>query len=162
MDLFAEVRVPLLQDMFMADSLLLNASYRFSDYSNPIDEIDQHLRCRPRVGADRFAEVPRQLPALPCALRASSSCSRLSRLGLYDNDNDPCAGRAECCTLDGSASAPKRAARRVTVRFDLILDNSAGQYNGFFGGNPDLAPETADSYTVGFVLHADLPGRASA
>ena len=33
-----------------------------------------------------------------------------------------------------------------------VENNSAGQYNAFFGGNDDLIPETADSYTIGFVF----------
>jgi len=36
MDLFAEVRLPLLQDIFLAQDLTMNASYRYSDYSTEI------------------------------------------------------------------------------------------------------------------------------
>jgi outer membrane receptor protein involved in Fe transport len=33
-----------------------------------------------------------------------------------------------------------------------VLDSPAGQYNALFGGNPQLKPEKADSYTFGFVV----------
>lgn len=39
------------------------------------------------------------------------------------------------------------------------LNNPAGQYNGLFGGNPDLKPEEADTITIGFVLTPSfIPG----
>jgi outer membrane receptor protein involved in Fe transport len=33
-----------------------------------------------------------------------------------------------------------------------VAPNPAAQYNGLLGGNPNLSPETADTYSVGFVL----------
>src|SRR3546814_15554083 len=40
--------------------------------------------------------------------------------------------------------------------------NPAAQYNGLVGGNPDLDPEVADTYTVGVVLTPTfLPGFAA-
>ncbi len=39
------------------------------------------------------------------------------------------------------------------------LNNPAGQYNGLFGGNPNLSPEDADTITLGFVFTPSfLPG----
>ena len=40
----------------------------------------------------------------------------------------------------------------TAAQYGNILDNSAGQYNGLFGGSTALMPETADSYTVGLVF----------
>ena len=34
----------------------------------------------------------------------------------------------------------------------FILENTAAQYNGLTGGNPDLDPEKADTYSYGFVF----------
>ena len=51
-ELFGEVRMPILQDMFMADNLALNASYRLFRLQRTYRRSDQHLRCRPRMGAD--------------------------------------------------------------------------------------------------------------
>ncbi len=40
-----------------------------------------------------------------------------------------------------------------------MAPNPASQYNGLIGGNPDLVPEVADTYTVGVVLTPTfLPG----
>ena len=59
---------------------------------------------------------------------------------------DPCAGSpaltaAQCANTGVSAS-----------RFGSIPANPAGQYNQFTGGNIDLEPEKADTYTLGFVF----------
>ena len=61
MDLFAELRLPLLQDMPLAQDLTVTASYRYSDYSTDIDT--RHLRLRCRLADRRRHPLPRQLPA---------------------------------------------------------------------------------------------------
>ena len=153
MDLFAEVRLPILQDMFMADSLLVNASYRYSDYSNPIDEKTNTygvgLEWAP-IDSLKFRGSFQHSVRAPSIIELFAAQS----VGLYDNDNDPCAGPLNAAGLTAAGYDLTACARTgvTAARFGLIPDNSAGQYNGFFGGNPDLAPETADSYTVGFVL----------
>jgi iron complex outermembrane recepter protein len=38
------------------------------------------------------------------------------------------------------------------AQYGGIAPNPAGQYNGFTGGNPNLTPETALTWSVGFVL----------
>ncbi len=49
----------------------------------------------------------------------------------------------------------RRSCRRVGT------PNPANQYNALFGGNPNLSPETADTYTAGVVLQPRwIPGLA--
>jgi len=64
-----------------------------------------------------------------------------------DGTQDPCTGAAP------AASAAACALTGVTAaEYGNIARNPAGQYNGLAGGNVSLAPEKADTYTVGLVL----------
>ena len=46
-------------------------------------------------------------------------------------------------------------------QYGTIAANPANQYNALFGGNPNLSPEKADTYTVGLVLQPRfVPGLA--
>jgi len=38
------------------------------------------------------------------------------------------------------------------AQFGNLAPNTANQYNGLLGGNPNLKPETADTYSAGFVI----------
>jgi outer membrane receptor protein involved in Fe transport len=62
-------------------------------------------------------------------------------------DSDPCAGAAPTATLAQCAHTGVTAAQ-----YGRIQDNAAGQYNAIAGGNPNLRPETSDTYTAGVVL----------
>jgi outer membrane receptor protein involved in Fe transport len=49
----------------------------------------------------------------------------------------------------------------TAAQYGTIQPNPANQYNALFGGNPDLSPETADSYTLGAVFQPRfVPGLA--
>jgi outer membrane receptor protein involved in Fe transport len=162
MDLFAEVRVPILQGMTMADSLMLTASYRYSDYSNPINEKTNTYG----VGLE-WAPIKdfKLRGSYQRAVRAPSIIELFAAqgVGLYDNDADPCAGDLVVTDVDPadgkddipppSATAAQCANTGVTAdQYGHIADNPAAQYNALFGGNTNLDPETSDSYTVGFVF----------
>ncbi|MBK6349109.1 MAG: TonB-dependent receptor [Proteobacteria bacterium] len=159
-ELFAEVRVPIMQNMFMADSLTLNASYRFSDYSDPIDESTNTYG----IGLEWSPISDIKLRgSFQHAVRAPSIIELYSAqsLGLYDNDADPCAGAPDANgVVSGGATLAQCANTGVTAaQYGGIEGNAAGQYNALFSGSTDLIPETADSYTIGFVLQPQfLPG----
>ena len=46
------------------------------------------------------------------------------------------------CVLTGVSAA----------QYGHVAPNAASQYNGLLGGNPNLQPETSDTYSVGFVF----------
>jgi iron complex outermembrane recepter protein len=75
---------------------------------------------------------------------------------LFDMAADPCGG-----PVTGGATAQGRtleecARTGVTPeQFGNIANSPAGQYNFLQGGNPALAPEEADTVTVGFVYSPD-------
>jgi outer membrane receptor protein involved in Fe transport len=146
MDLFGELRLPLIEDVFMADSLSISASYRYSDYSNPIDESTNTYG----VGLD-WAPIEsfKVRGSYQRAVRAPNVIElfQAAGLALYDNDEDPCAGRVPTRSL-----AECQRTGVTAAQYGFIQDNTAGQYNFIQGGNLDLIPETSDSYTVGFVF----------
>jgi len=143
-DFFVETRIPIAEGLFMAEQLGLNASYRYSDYSTGVttDTYGIGLDWAPISSLKLRGSYQR-------AVRAPNVKELFDpqNLGLYDNDADPCAGTAPTATLAQCANTGV-----TSEQYGTILDNPAGQYNALFGGNPDLDPETSDSYTVGFVF----------
>ncbi len=146
MDYFAELRIPLLDDVFLADTLSISGSYRYSDYSNPIDETTDTYG----VGIDwapiqslKFRGSYQQAVRAPNVIELFSAAG----LGLYDNDLDPCAGPTPVASLASCANTGVTAAQ-----YGTIIDNPAGQYNALFGGNQALDPEESESWTAGIVF----------
>ena len=145
-DYYAELRVPLIDGMPFAHSLSMNGSYRYSDYSDPIDDSTNTYG----VGLD-WAPIEgfKFRGSFQRAVRAPNVIElfQAQGLGLYDNSEDPCAG------LNPTRSLEECQFTGVTAdQYGRIQDNPAGQYNALFGGNLDLKPETSDSYTVGLVF----------
>jgi len=151
-ELYGEARVPLVQDQPWAKDITAELAYRYSDYSNAgttntykvsgdwtiIDGI------RIRAGYNRAVRAPNVVE-----LFAPSNV-------VLDGTVDPCAGLtagnplvARCATIFGLTQAQVLA----------IEPDPASQYNGQVGGNPNLKPEKADTYTVGFVWSPSfIPG----
>jgi iron complex outermembrane recepter protein len=142
-DLFAEVRIPLAQDLPFIKDLTADAGYRFSHYSEagntntwkitgewrPIDDI------LIRGGYNR-------------AVRAPNVDELFSPQSVVlDGNSDPCAGATPKFTAAECARTGVSAAQ-----FGNITPNPAAQYNGLTGGNPNLKPETASTYTIGAVI----------
>ena len=143
-EIFAEANIPLVSDVVGFQALNLDLAYRYSDYSTsggtdtyrigfdwqPMDML------RVRMGYNRAVRAPNI-----AELFASQS------LGLWSGV-DPCAGEtpvmtpAQCANLGVSSS-----------QYGNVVPSPAGQYNGIFGGNPDLDPEIADTYTLGLVIN---------
>jgi iron complex outermembrane recepter protein len=152
LDLFTELRVPLVQDKFLADQLGLELAYRNSDY-DPVTT-DTY-----KIGADwapvqdvRFRASYQRAVRAPNAVELFTS----QGAGLFDLPGDPCgteligtAGEAsrDACIASGVPAAvfddPARRSR---------LDSPAGQFNLLAGGDPNLKPETSDTYTYGVII----------
>ena len=142
-DLFAELRLPLLQDMFLAQDLTVTASYRYSDYSTDITTDTYGF------GADwQIVDDIRFRGSYQHAVRAANIIElyRAQSVGLYDMSRDPCSTNPTA-TLEGC-----RNTGLPDALYGTDLDSSADQYNALFGGNPDLDPESADTWTAGIVL----------
>ncbi len=143
-DIFAEVRVPIIEGKQLAELLSVTASYRNSDYSTNIKTNTYG------VGVE-WAPIKtlRARGSYQEAVRAANLIELFTAQGnnLFDMDFDPCGpsrtATAAQCARTGVTAAQYGAA---------ILDSPAGQYNFLQGGNQRLSPEKAKSATVGLVF----------
>jgi len=143
-ELFAEMRIPIVQNGFV-DSFAITGGYRYSDYtlstgggySTHTYKIEGELApirdIRLRGGYNRAVRAP-TVQDLYAPRRVA-----------LDGTTDPCAGfeitaADTACLLQGLQVG------------DQTPENPASQYNGLIGGNVDLVPEVADTYTAGVVL----------
>ncbi|TAJ70122.1 MAG: TonB-dependent receptor, partial [Phenylobacterium sp.] len=151
-ELFAETRIPIVQDMAFAKNLTMELAFRYSDYTSigttetykiagdwePVDGV------RIRGGYNRAVRAPHVLE-----LFAQQNV-------VLDGTQDPCAGLAASSPLVARCA---QAFGLTTAQVLAIEKNTANQYNGLLGGNPNLDPETADTYTLGVVYQPSfLPG----
>src|SRR5262249_18800023 len=68
-----------------------------------------------------------------------------------DGSIDPCAFIG-APPPGAPTQAQCEAAGVKPAQYGHIAPNPASQYNGLLGGNPNLTPEVADTYTVGFLV----------
>jgi iron complex outermembrane receptor protein len=150
-ELFAEARIPLLQDKPFAQSASMELGYRYSDYSLGFNT-DTY-----KIGLD-WAPIEsfRLRGTYQRAVRAPNVQELfLPQKVQLDGNTDPCASTVLGGPTTGGALASAANCARTGVtaaQYGQILANSAAQYNGLTGGNPTLDPETADTYSYGFVF----------
>lgn len=141
-EVFGEAFVPLVQNAPFADELVLELGYRYSNYSSsggattyktllswsPIEEV------RVRGGFNRAIRAPNVGELF------------LPTSGALWAGEDPCAGAsplftAAQCALTGVSPG----------QYGNINPSPANQYNQITGGNQNLSPEEADTWTFGVV-----------
>jgi len=153
-ELFTEVQIPLITDRPFFEQLEFRAGYRYSKYnvannSFSTDTYKFEAEWAP-VRDIRFRGSYNRAVRAPNIVELFSA----QAVGLAGS-TDPCAGVVDNnpATVSPTATAAQCALTGVSAaQYGFISDNPAEQYNGLLGGNPDLAPETADSYTLGVVL----------
>ena len=151
---FGEFRAPLAQDQEFAKLVQLTGGYRYSQYSGsvgntntykvglewaPIDDI------RFRAGYNRAVRAP-----------GVSALFGAQTTGLFGG-NDPCAGGvantpANATLYAACMATGLTAAQLVPGSLTNPQGCPAAQCSTLSGGNPNLKPEKADTYTYGFVF----------
>ena len=139
-ELFTEVSIPIATNSWVYD-FRITGGYRYSDYNtgNQTDtykiegEFAPTADIRFRGGYNRAVRAP-----------TVQDLFAPQRVAL-DASSDPCAGAPITAADTGCL------AQGLTVG-QVVAPNPASQYNGFIGGNPNLTPEIADTYTGGVVL----------
>ncbi len=142
-ELFIEANVPLLADVPFAEMLALDLAYRYSDYDTSGGSSTY------RLGVDwQMVDMARIRAGYNRAVRAPNVNELFSTqsIGLWSGV-DPCAGANPIYTQEQCARTGVTAAQ-----YGSVPGSPADQYQGLFGGNPDLTPEEADTYTIGVVL----------
>jgi len=150
-ELFGEMRIPIVEGGAFAELVSLELAYRYSDYSTGVNT-DTY-----KVGADWApTEDIRFRGSFQHAVRAANVIELFTAQGfnLFDNTDDPC-GQDD----GGDGIAPAAACVGVNPwqvtagqYGGAALTSPAGQYNFLQGGNPNVSPEEADTYTIGLVF----------
>ena len=151
LEFFAETQIPIIENGFV-DLFEINAGYRRSHYETSADRT--YNTDTFKIGAE-LAPIPdiRFRAVYNQAVRAPNiqELFRTPAVGL-SGSNDPCAGITITATDFGCLAQGLVVGQGVTP-------NPAGQYNGLLGGNADLQPETAKTWTAGVVLQPSfVPG----
>jgi outer membrane receptor protein involved in Fe transport len=150
-ELFTEVQIPLISDRPFFEQLEFRAGYRYSKYnvannSFSTDTYKFEGEWAP-IRDIRFRGSYNRAVRAPNIVELFSAQSvQLS------GSTDPCAGAAVGGLVNGFTAAQCARTGVTAAQFGNINPNVAEQYNGLLGGNPNLEPETADSYTLGIVL----------
>ncbi|AVJ55315.1 TonB-dependent receptor [Idiomarina sp. OT37-5b] len=141
-EVFTEINIPVVEDVSWANSLVLDLGYRYSDYNTSGGEPSYKFAVDWQVNDDYKVRG-----TFNRAVRAPNVAELFAEqgLGLWSGV-DPCAGDSpeytqQQCALTGMSAS----------QYGNVAPNPAGQYNGVFGGNPDLDPELADTVTFGIV-----------
>lgn len=150
-EVFAELLVPLVSGVPGVDRLSLELGYRYSDYSTGKTTDTYKL-------AAEYSPIPevKFRGGYNRAVRAANVLELFSPqgLGLWGGV-DGCSGATPTFTQAQCANTGVSAAQ-----YGNIAPSPATQYNQITGGNPNVEPETADTYTVGVVVEGGsiLPG----
>ena len=150
-EVFAEARIPIIEESFLHE-LSLEVGYRYSDYQ--VDGGGSFSTDTYKI-AGFFAPIPdvRFRGGYNRAVRAPNINELFApqRVAL-NGSTDPCAGAAVGGLVNGFTAAQCARTGVTAAQFGNITPNPAEQYNGFIGGNPNLDPEIADTYTLGVVI----------
>lgn len=140
---FAEVSIPLVENKDFAQEVTLDLGYRYSDYSTDVETDTYKVALAWSVNED-----VRLRASYNRAVRAANirELFRSQGIGLFDMAEDPCAGATPTASFEQCARTGVTAAQ-----YGTIADSPAGQYNEVTGGNPDLKPEEADTYSYGVI-----------
>ena len=150
-EFFVEALVPIVTDRPFMHRVAAELGYRYSDYSlgfttdtyKIMGEYQPVREVKIRGGYNRAVRAPNILELFTP-----------NSLGLWSG-TDPCAGATPEFTLAQCANTGVTPAQ-----YGAIALSPADQYNQITGGNPDVQPEVADTWTVGAVIEPRglLPG----
>jgi iron complex outermembrane receptor protein len=151
---FAELQVPIIEHSFI-DELSLDGGYRKSTYHVGANNFSTNTY---KIEA-RFAPIPdvRFRASYNRAVRAPNIVELFTPAAIgLSPAQDPCAGGAPAATL-----AQCQLTGVTAAQFGHVVNNPAAQFNALFAGNPNLKPETADTWTAGVILQPRfVPGLA--
>ncbi len=154
-EFFTEVSIPIVEGVALMEQVVLDASYRYSDYDYGPDTDTYGFRL-----GWAFTDSIKARASYQRAVRAPNVQELFlpEGLNLFGMDDDPCTGPLDDDGLSIAGYTYEQCARSGLQpdNWGNYLSNPAGQYNYLQGGNTDLDPETSDTYTVGLVWTPDF------
>ncbi|MEX1237107.1 MAG: TonB-dependent receptor, partial [Pseudomonadales bacterium] len=141
-EIYFEAGVPIYDGGDVLQTLNLDLGYRYSDYDTSGGASTF------KIGASaQVTDMVRLRGGFNRAIRAANVGELFAdqQIALWSGE-DPCAGAAPTFTAAQCANTGVSAAQ-----YGTIVASPANQYNQFIGGNTALAPEEADTFTLGFV-----------
>jgi outer membrane receptor protein involved in Fe transport len=145
---FAEARMPVVENQFLANALDVDGAYRYSSYSLGFNTNTYTFA----VDWSPVSDV-RLRGSFARAVRAPNIVELFAPDTVaLDGNTDPCAGPAVGGLVNGYSAAQCARTGVSAAQFGHILANPAAQYNGLTGGVTTLKPETAitKSFGIGF------------
>jgi iron complex outermembrane receptor protein len=147
-EVYVEMIAPLLSDVFLAQQVDLEIAVRAFDYNT--------------FGSDSTwkAGLTWRLNDMIMARSVASTAFRAPNVGelfggqsdSYTNYNDPCAGVGGSDQNADYAAACGNDVANGYIPGDGTWSQGNGQLRAVTGGNPDLGPETAETFTFGVVV----------
>ncbi|MDB2437959.1 TonB-dependent receptor [Hellea sp.] len=171
-ELFGEIEIPLVTGLPFIEELVFNGQYRYSDYdtdgndttnSFSTDTYGAQLTWSPTSDVSFRGQYQRAVRAPNVVELFTGQSTGLPELGVAgqtpsgDTIFDPCSSTGGSTPLRSAADCARTGV--TAAQFGNVPDIVSGQTQGIFGGNPDLTPESSDTYTVGAVFTPSaLPG----
>ena len=149
-EVFAEASIPLVEGETYAEELLLDAAYRYSDYD--YDETTHTYAFRLGWQVDSNVRVRSSYQR---AVRGPNVQEFFlpERFTLFEIGGDPCAGEITDGKTELGYTFEQCQLSGVTEdQWGKIEHSPAAQYNALQGGNPDLSPEVAKTWSIGIVF----------
>ncbi|MEP4052285.1 MAG: TonB-dependent receptor [Litorimonas sp.] len=173
LEVFGEIEIPLVVGMPFVEELVFNGQYRYSDYdvagngtsnSFSTDTYGLQLTWAPTSDISfrgQFQRAVRAPNVIELFTGQSTGLPELSEAGTDSAGNtvfDPCSSTSTTTPLASEAACANTGVTSAQYN-GVVPDIAAGQTQGLFGGNPNLTPESSDTFTLGAVLTPSfLPG----
>lgn len=149
-DLFVEVAVPILSELPMMQNLSTTLGFRNTD-----NNIFGNAESWKATFDWTMVESVRFRGGVQKAIRSPNIdelfAPQLNNFPDYE-DQDPCNFDSTYRTGPDAAAVTALCTGQAAVAGDPTYSQAFGQAQAIVGGNPNLEPETADSWTAGFVL----------
>jgi outer membrane receptor protein involved in Fe transport len=153
-EIFGELLIPILANQPLVDSLTADLGYRRADYSGfgSVDAYKADVSYKPVKSVLVRAGYQRSIRAPSLGELFAPTTTGSVNIGATPNAGDPCDSRSVFRRSANAAQVQTLClAQGVPAAIYPSFVYSVDSVFGTSGGNPDLTPEKADSYTAGVV-----------